>query len=1449
MLDSIIRFAVRNKLIIGIFTLGWIIWGVVQVSRLPFDALPDITSNQVQVITISPSLASPEVERLITFPIEQTCFNINGIKEVRSISRFGLSVVTLVFNDQTDVYWARQQVSERMIKVKDQIPREAGLPELAPVTTGLGEIYQYILRPAKGYEGKYSSEDLRTMQDWIVRRQLVGTPGVADVSSFGGNLKQYEVAIKPERLKAMGISVQDIFQAIEQNNQNSGGAYIEKGPSMLFIRTEGLAGTIEDIGNICIKKTDNDIPIFVHDVATVQIGHAIRYGAMTFSDKGEVAGAVVLMLKGENAYRVVKVVKERIEKIRATLPEGVILDTFYDRTKMVDRAIDTVKMNLLEGALIVVFVLVFFLSNFRASLVVASVIPLSMLFAVGMMNLFGVSGNLMSLGALDFGLIVDGAVIIVEALMHHLYHQKLYKDNISQIEMDKAVVSSSSRMMNAAVFGQIIILIVYLPILTLTGIEGKMFRPMAQTVSFALIGAFILSLTYVPMITSLVLSKTIKIKESWSDKILHNLQDFYGRILAKVLYFPKVIVGIAILLLCFSIWVSASLGGEFIPKLEEGDFAVDARLLTGTSLTTSVATALQSAAILKQFPEVEKIVSRVGSSEIPTDPMPVEMSDIIISLKPKEEWKTASTYDALADTMSNALKKITGLTAGFQYPVQMRFNELISGARQDVVCKVFGENLDTLAKYASKLGEIIHDIPGAADLYVETLTGQPQIVVRYNRQLLSMYQLNINDVNRVIRTAFAGEATGAVYENERKFDIVVRLADQSRKDINDVKQLQLTTPNGLQLPLDQVAQVAVEEGPSQIQREDAQRRIIVGFNTRGRDVETIVAELQKKVNRSIKLPPGYYIYYGGQFENLVEAKQRLSIALPIALALIFLMLYFAFGSLTYGLIIFSAIPLSAIGGILSLWFRAMPFSISAGVGFIALFGVAVLNGIVLITEFNRLKKEGIEDMKTIILEGARLRLRPVLMTAAVASLGFLPMALSQGAGAEVQRPLATVVIGGLITATLLTLLVLPVLYYWVENRKPRIPKVLPFIVFMTFFSLTSFAQPQGQKLSLDSMISIGLKHNLSLQSAKKSTEYWKVLKQSKYTLPKTQFGFEYGNINSFNNDTRFYLNQDIILPAIYNRQIALYDAQGQASESLVVLNALDLKKAIRNNYYSMENALLHWTLSVKMDSIYKKFAEVAELRYKTGDISLVEKTAAISQHAQFSLQQDQYIYELGMYQSQNKLLLGTNDVLIPIINEIKFSSEQSLVTNKVLHPQTVYWEKQQLVYKAMSNVEKAALLPDFTVGYNNLSIIGWQTPDGIKQNFYNSGNRFHTYHIGIGIPLWRNAIKQKIKSENINEQIAAINSLQASETISKAFESKMFQYKKNLLAVQYYQKDGLNQSNLIESQALAGYKAGNMSYSEFVALMAQALQIQHNYLEAKHQLNLVEVELEYLKGN
>ncbi|MFN5761110.1 MAG: efflux RND transporter permease subunit, partial [Sphingobacteriales bacterium] len=743
MLNAIIRFSVRNKLIIGILTVVWIVWGILELLKLPIDALPDITSNQVQVITTTPALASPEVERIITFPIEQACSNIQGIKEIRSISRFGLSVVTIVFSDGTDIYWARQQVQERLVRVRDDIPKDAGIPELAPLTTGLGEIYQYVLKPKKGYEQQYGLDDLRSIQDWVVRRQLMGTPGVADVSSFGGFLKQYEVAVNTQRLKSMGLTIADVFNALEKNNQNSGGAYIEKGNEMLFIRTEGLTSSIEDIERIRIKTTTDGIPVYIGTIAEVKIGKAVRYGAMTYGSENEVAGAVVLMLKGENASNVVSEVKKRIEKIRSTLPQGVELITFYDRTKIVDRAIDTVKANLLEGALIVIFILVFFLGNLRASFIVASVIPLSMLFAVGMMNLFGVSGNLMSLGALDFGLIVDGAVIIVEAVIYRLYHSKMYSGFLSREDLDNAVETSSSRMMNAAVFGQAIILIVYLPILSLSGIEGKMFRPMAQTVIFALLGAFILSLSYVPMVTSLMLHKKVQVRESITDRFMEKVKRVYGSLLERSFRFPKSIMLGSVVLFFIAALVASRLGGEFIPKLEEGDFAVDARILTGSSLTATVHNSLEAAKILKKFPEVENIVTRIGSSEIPTDPMPVEMTDIMIILKDKKTWKTAESFEELADTMSKALQQIPGMTSGFQFPIQMRFNELVAGARQDVVCKIFGENIDTLAAYAVKLGSLAKGIEGASDIYVEAVTGLPQIVVRYKRDVLTMYGLDI----------------------------------------------------------------------------------------------------------------------------------------------------------------------------------------------------------------------------------------------------------------------------------------------------------------------------------------------------------------------------------------------------------------------------------------------------------------------------------------------------------------------------------------------------------------------------------------------------------------------------------------------------------------------------------------------------------------------------------
>jgi cobalt-zinc-cadmium resistance protein CzcA len=1017
--------------------LGLIAWGSYSLTQLNVNAVPDITDNQVQVITITPALAAQEVEQLITFPVEMTMASIPDIDEIRSFSRFGLSVVTVVFKEKTDIYWARQQISERLGEAEKQIPEGIGTPEMGPVTTGLGEIYQYVVHAEEGYEDQYSAMDLRTIQDWIIRRQLMGTPGVADVSSFGGYLKQYEVAIKPELLRSMDLTISDIFTALKQNNQNTGGAYIDKRPNAYFIRSEGMVSNLNDINNIVVKTVDDGTPVLIRDVAKVQFGHAVRYGASTRGGK-EVVSGIVMMLKGENSAKVIKNVKERIEQIEKTLPEGVVIEPFLDRTNLVNRAIGTVTKNLTEGALIVVFVLVLLLGNFRAGFIVASVIPLSMLFAFSMMNLFGVSANLMSLGAIDFGLIVDGAVIIVEGVVQRIVMSKnIYGGAgiLSKEQMDVQVHEASRRMMNSAVFGQIVILIVYLPILALVGIEGKMFGPMAQTVSFAILGALILSLTYVPVMSFLFLSRKTEHKANISDKIINYIRRLYDPLIHFALRKKATVLLSALFLFVLSLVVFSNMGGEFIPTLEEGDFAVETRVMKGSSLFETIeASHKGSAILLENFPEVKNVVGKIGSGEIPTDPMPIEACDLMIILKDKKEWTSGKTREELANKMSEALSVIPGVSFGFQQPIQMRFNELMTGARQDVVLKIYGEDLDALSEQAVKVGSIVNTVKGTSDLYVEEVTGLPQIMVKFDRDAIAKFGLNISGINRIIQTAFAGVSAGLVFEGERRFDLVVRLDKSSRKGLDDVANLFINTPSGNQVLLDQVAEISFKEGPNQIQRDDTKRRITIGFNVRDRDVESIVTEIKQKIEERVKLPVGYYITYGGQFENLVRAKKRLSAAVPVALALIFMMLFFAFKSAKQGLLIFTAIPLSAIGGIFALYIRGMPFSISAGVGFIALFGVSVLNGIVLINEFNLLKKDGISDLHERVLKGTSVRLRPVILTAAVASFGFLPMALSTSPGAEVQKPLATVVIGGLITATLLTLVVLPILYILFERK-------------------------------------------------------------------------------------------------------------------------------------------------------------------------------------------------------------------------------------------------------------------------------------------------------------------------------------------------------------------------------------------------------------------------------
>lgn len=1049
MFQKLITYSIHHKMVVGILTVALAVWGIWSLVHLPFDSTPDITNNQVQVITQAPSLGAQEVEQYITSPIEMALANIPRQEERRSISRSGLSVVTLVFDDGADIYWARSQISQVLEAVAKELPANADT-ELGPIATGLGEIFHYTVRPEKGYEDRYSLTQLRTIQDWIVRKQLAGTPGVAEVSGWGGYVKQYEVAVDTDQLNANGLTVSDLFDALQRNNANTGGSYIEQNSNQYYIRGLGVVKSFDDIANITVKTIEGT-PVRIKDVAKVQEGHATRFGAVTRNGEGEVVAGIAIMLKGENFQQVIKNVKERINQIQKSLPEGVVIEPFIDRTNLVERVEGTIAHNLIAGGLIVIFVLVLFLGNWRAGLVVASVIPLSMLFAFALMKAFGVDGNLMSLGAIDFGMIVDSAVIIVEAVVTHINRGDFSQPGVraafiarhtagggfalTQAEMDAEVHYSASRIRQSAAFGEIIIMIVYIPLMTLVGIEGKMFRPMAFTVFFAILGAFILSLTYVPMASSLFLSRKVHTKATFSDRMISRLQTWYRPVLEWVLRRRKDVITAAVTLCCVSVVGLKFLGGEFIPSLDEGDFAVEMSMAQGTSLSQMVVTCTKAEKLLKsEYPEVKQVVSRIGSAEIPTDPMPVERADIMVALKPKAEWTSATTTSDLMEKMEATLKNIPGMEAEFSQPIQMRNNELLTGIKQDVAIKIFGDDLNTLIQQAEKVGKMISNVRGVSGVMVEQVAGLPQIQVRCNHERMAEYGVSVDDVNQVLETAFAGGTAGVVFEGERKFDIVLRLD----KDVRTIEALQTLAipvsagqqegPAAVTVPLNQLADIVYETAPAQVSHEDGARRIYVGFNVKGRDVQSTVDEIQHLLDSKLQLPDGYYYTYGGEFKNLQSAVNRLMIVVPLALVIILLLLYATVKSARESLFVFSAIPFAAIGGVWALWLRDMPFSISAGVGFIALFGVSVLNGIVLIGQMNQMQREGVTDVQKRIIDCCMIRLRPVLMTALVASMGFLPMALSHGDGAEVQRPLATVVIGGLITSTLLTLLVLPAIY-------------------------------------------------------------------------------------------------------------------------------------------------------------------------------------------------------------------------------------------------------------------------------------------------------------------------------------------------------------------------------------------------------------------------------------
>lgn len=1449
MFDKLIGFSIRNKVVIGLFTIALIVWGIYSLKKLPIDALPDITNNQVTVLTTAPTVAAQEVESFITNPIEIAMSNLPDVKEIRSISRSGLSVITVVFDDDVETYKARQLVSEKIAQASNEIPEGMAKPELGPITTGLGEIYQYTLHSKKGYENKYSAQDLRTIQDWIVRRQLAGVPGITEVSAWGGEVKQYEVSLDPARLNAMNVSISDIFNALHDGNENTGGAYIEKGPNVSFVRGIGMVKTKEDIENIVVT-TRNNIPILIRDVGSVIYGSAPRYGAITRNGEGEVVAGITLMLKGENSSRVIEAVKTRMAEIQKTLPEGVEIDPYIERSALVKRAIGTVERNLIEGGLIVIFVLVLLLGNLRAGLVVASVIPLAMLFAICMMNLFGVSGNLMSLGAIDFGLIVDGAVIIVEATVHHIAGRKR-NVMLSQKEMDEEVYEAATKIRSSAAFGEIIIMIVYLPILALVGIEGKMFGPMAQTVAFAILGALILSLTYVPMASALFLSKKTHHKRNISDRIMEFFERLYLPVITKAIRRKAIIIVSAVALFVLSLIMFLNMGGEFIPTLEEGDFAIEFAMMQGTSLKQMTEATSKAEKILKtKFPEVNQVVSRIGSAEIPTDPMAMERADIMVAMKPKDEWTTAENKEEMMEKMEEELKKgLVGVNLEITQPIQMRFNELMTGVRQDVAIKVYGDDMETLAVEADKVAAAIIQVDGVGTPNVEKVTGLPQITVNYRRDKLAQYGIKVSEVNQMISAAFAGEEAGVVLEGEKKFDLIVRFNKNFRQDIADISQLYALTDNGIKIPLNQIAEVSYQEGPAQVSHDNTKRRIVVGFNVEGRDVESVVNEIQTLLSRQIQLPPGYHITYGGQFQNLTEAKERLAIAVPAALLLIFMLLFFTFHSFKQAFLIFTAIPLSAIGGVFALYLRGMPFSISAGVGFIALFGVAVLNGIVLIGYFNQLQKEGVTDAVQRVLTGVKVRLRPVIMTAAVASFGFLPMALSHGAGAEVQKPLATVVIGGLISATLLTLIVLPILYLLFEKIKVSGAKLgASAIVFFLLFTSNANAQSNA---ALNTWISEGLKSNKLVLAAEAEVQSSQYLRRTSGEIPKTSVGLTYGQYNSYaKKDNNITIVQTIPFPTLMAARSQLANTIVESNQLRKKLTEAEVVFQVKQIYYEWLNFNQRLELLRVRDSLFKGLAKASSLRYSSGETNLLEKSIADSKSKEIENQLLLIENEIKVLQSRLRALTNLSDQKLNSVapEEAVFSVKiDSSAAAASLYVQ--YQKLQVSVAEKQKKVDKNALLPDITVGYFNQTLYGVPYGNDASAPLANYGNRFQGFSAGITIPLWFGPQSAKIKAAEFSRQNAELKYQQSQSATLAEIEAAYAQFLATQRSLQYYKETGLPNAELISKQSTLAFQKGEISLSEHFINLRQSDEIKESYLQTLLEYNKQVATLEFLTGS
>jgi cobalt-zinc-cadmium resistance protein CzcA len=1450
MLEKIINYSIHNKLIILLFTFGIIGFGLYSLANIPIGAVPDVTNNQVQVITTSRNLSTQDVEQFITYPVELEMANLPGVVEIRSISKFGLSVVTIVFEDKMGTYLPRQLIAEKIKSAEEKIPAGFGKPFMGPVSTGLGEIYQYILDVKPEHKDKYSTMDLRTLQDWIVKRQLSGIPGVVEVNTWGGQLKQYEVAVNPEHLRTMHISVSEIFTALEKNNSVAGGGYIEKTNESYFIRGEGLVGSIEDINNIVVTNR-NGTPIYVKDVAKVEFGMANRFGAITANGEGEKVLGQVMMLKDANSKAVIESVKDRVEQIQKSLPEGVYINPFLERSELIEKTTHTVAENLILGCLIVIFVVVILLGNIRSGLVVASVIPLTLLFALSMMYLFGVDANLMSLGAIDFGIIIDGAVIIVEFIAYQITSQSEKLATLDKKErqnlIDNITFKSATKMMRSAVFGQLIIIIVFIPILSLTSVEGKMFGPMAMTFCFALIGAMVLCFTYVPVMSALFLKPASQSKRNISVIIISFLEKMYRPTILMALRHKAVVLTLAVLLLVTTGFLFSKMGGEFVPTLDEGDFVIQPILKTGTNLSKTIETTTQIETILKKFPEVKQVVSRIGAAEVPTDPMSMEESDVIITLKPIKEWTSATTKDELADKFKEALSDIPGIDYEFTQPIEMRFNELITGVRADLAIKIFGDDLEILNKKAQEIKKAIENVAGAADISVEKVAGLPQMSVKYDRSKIAKYGLNIEDVNRMLTMSFAGLPAGSVFEGEKQFDLVVKYDAAFRKDIENIKNSSFTLPNGNQVPLSELATISYTKGPAKISRDDTKRRIVVGVNVRNRDLESVVKDVQTIVEKDIKLPVGYSVTYGGQFENLRNATARLTVAVPIALVLIFFLLYFAFSSVKEALMVYSAIPLSAVGGVLLLYARGLPFSISAGVGFIALFGIAVLNGIVLIEHFKELKSHGMTNLNRRILVGTKERLRPVLLTAAAAALGFIPMALSSSAGAEVQRPLATVVVGGLVSATLLTLIVLPVLYALFDRNDRRDKRkarrkanrlnknALTILVLIGLFALPNFAKAQTPVLSLDEVITTALENNTGLKVGNLQVLKSQEAVNSAYNIDKTNFflGYDQNNIAENNKPlTVLGASQAIRLPSVYKTQQKLSESKIHLAEQQVKMDERTLKSEVSKAYYTIifwENLKSNYQY---LDSLYGKFETAATRRYELGETNYLEKLTATTKKKEMALQLEQCNDNIASGYAQLKIWLHKNDDFI--IKNIAFEPLEIDANALNNHPAMNYYQAASTVSMNVVELEKKQLLPDFNVSY----FMG--TNAAANNKLYNG------FQVGVGVPLFKAAQNSNIKVAELETKIIEQEALNYEKSLIAKFQTLQTQLNKYAKAMQFYKTDGKLLSQEIINTANLTFQNGEIDYLQYLQALESAKNIEQNYLDSLIAYNLTVLEMNFL---